>query len=433
MASAPSSCACAAGNLRILLATVGSLGDLHPYIAVARALRERGAQPLLASAPEYRVDVEREGIPFAPVGPGFAPFGDYQALLEKIFEVPDGVEFIVREMVMPHLRMAHADLARAAQGADLLVSHPLTIALPLVAEARKLPWAATVLAPMNFMSTHDAPLIAGVEWLRAVRRLGRLPYALAFRLMRFVTWRWEAPYRAFRRELGLPRKAGHAFLEGQFSPHLNLALFDAPLAAPQPDWPRRVRVTGAPLHDGPAEVSIELEAFLEAGEPPLVFALGSSAVWIAGDFWHHAVEAAQALGRRAILMVGRDTRARLPALPDSVRAFAYLPYSTVFPRAAAVIHQAGIGTLSQAMRSRRPQLIVPFAFDQPDNARRAAELGIARVLPRKKLSGRALASELKVLLEGRAYSERAQSLARKLSETNGAARAAEELLRMAPC
>lgn len=411
--------------MRILLATVGSLGDLHPYIAVARALRERGAQPVLASVPEYRADVEREGIGFAPVGPGFAPFGDYQKLLEKIFDVHRGTGFIIREIVMPNLRRAYDDLSKAAEGADLLVSHPLTVTLPLVAEKRGLPWAASILSPLSLMSKQDPPTIAGAEWLRPVHRY-------VFPALRLIAWRWEAPLRAFRRELGLPPQPGLAMLEGQFSPHLNLGLFDPQLVTVQPDWPRNVRVTGAPLFDGSSQ-DAELEAFLRGGEPPLVFALGSSAVWIAGDFWHHAVEAAQTLGRRAILVVGRDTRARIPPLPDSIRTFAYLPYSTVFPRAAAVIHQAGIGTLSQAMRSGRPQLIVPFAFDQPDNARRAASLGVARVLPLKKVSGRTLASELKTLLEGRAYSDRAQSLASELSETNGAAQAARALLRMAPC
>jgi rhamnosyltransferase subunit B len=413
--------------LRVVLATVGSLGDLHPYIAVALALRARGAQPVIASVPEYAADVEREGLEFAPVGPGFAPFGDYQKLVEKVFDVRRGTGFIVREIVMPNLAEAYADLDKAVDGADLLVSHPLTVTAPLIAEKRGLRWAATVLAPMNLMSTQDPPLIAGAEWLR---HLGRLPYSAVFNVLRWVMWRWEAPLRNFRRSLGLPPKPGLAFLEGQFSPHLNLGLFDPVLAAPQPDWPRNLRVTGAPLHDGVLDDRRELDAFLEAGDPPLVFALGSSAVWIAGDFWQHAVAAARALGRRAILIVGP---AQLGELGADVRAFAYLPYSVVFPRAAAVIHQAGIGTLSQAMRSGRPQLIVPFAFDQPDNARRAAELGVARVLPAKKVSSRALASELGALLADGAYAERARVLARELSETDGAARAAEELMRIAPC
>lgn len=413
--------------MRVVLATVGSLGDLHPYIAIARALAARGAEPVVASVPEYRADVEREGIGFAPVGPGFAPFGDYQALLEKIFDVRHGVEFIVRQMVMPHLRTAYDDLMRATEGADLLVSHPLTVAMPLVAEQRKLPWAASVLAPMNLMSSYDAPVIAGVEWLHG---LGRLPYRAVFSLLKMITWRWEAPLRAFRGELGLPPKRGSAFLEAQFSPYLNLGLFDATLALRQPDWPRNLIVTGAPLHDGvlPEDKRGELEAFLAAGEPPLVFALGSSAVWIAGDFWQQAMAAAQQLGRRALLIVGP---ARLGPLPVSMKAFDYLPYSAVFPRALAVIHQAGIGTLSQALRAGRPQLIVPFAFDQPDNARRAAELGVARVLPLKKVS--ALRAELAALLAGGGYEQSAKRIAQDLRETHGAARAADELMRIRPC
>jgi UDP:flavonoid glycosyltransferase YjiC (YdhE family) len=319
---------------------------------------------------------------------------------------------------------------RATEGADLLVSHPLTVAMPLVAEQRHLPWAASVLAPMNLMSSYDAPAIPGAEWLRALRGLGRLPYAAVFGVLKAITWRWEAPLRAFRRERGLPRKRGSAFLEAQFSPYLNLGLFDAPLAMRQPDWPRNLIVTGAPLHDGalPEDKRRELEAFLAAGEPPLVFALGSSAVWIAGDFWQRAMAAAQQLGRRALLIVGP---ARVDALPVSIKAFDYLPYSAVFPRALAVIHQAGIGTLSQALRAGRPQLIVPFAFDQPDNARRAAELGVARVLPLKKVG--ALTAELAALLADDRYAQRAQRVARELRETDGASRAAEELLKIRAC
>src|SRR6267142_2007389 len=380
---------------RILLATIGSLGDLHPYIAIAQALARRGQQPLIATAPEYRAEVEREGIAFFPVGPGFAHFGDYRALMEKLFDVRRGTEFLVREIVMPHLRTSYTDLAKAAEGADLLVSHPLTVVLPLIAELRKLPWAATVLSPLSLMSAYDPPLIAGVEWLHRLRRLGRAPYRLVFALLKLVSRRWEAPLRELRRELGLP--------------------------------PAR----GAPLHDGALgdDERRALGAFLADGEPPLVFALGSSAVWVAGDFWNLAVEAAQRLRRRALLVTGRDTPPRLAAgLPAGIRAVPYVPYSRVFPRALAVIHQAGIGTLSQALRSGRPQLIVPLAFDQPDNARRAAALGLARVLPLKPLGARSLADELGALLESASYAEGAARIARELATVNGAERAADALL-----
>jgi len=409
---------------------VGSLGDLHPYIAVARALKARGAHPVVASVPEYRAEVEREAIEFAPIGPGFAAFGDYGKLLEKIFEPRRGVEFIWREMVMPHLRASYDDLMRASEQADVLVSHPLTVTMPIVAEERRLPWAATILSPLSLMSAYDPPLIPGAQWLRALRHVGRAPYAAVFHLFRFVGWQWEAPLRAFRRELGLPRKAGLAMLEGQFSPRLNLALFDALLARRQRDWPRKLQVTGAAIYDGPKHESRELDAFLDEGEAPLVFALGSSAVWVAGDFWRQAIAASRALGRRAIFIVGP---ARLGALPDGLKAVEYVPYSYIFPRALAVIHQGGIGTLSHALRGGRPQLIVPFAFDQPDNARRAAALGVARVLPARKAHAPTLARELRALLADRACDLRAQVVARNLRETNGAESAAEALLRMAAC
>ena len=116
---------------------------------------------------------------------------------------------------------------------------------------------------------------------------------------------------------------------------------------------------------------------------------------------------------RAILLTGPSAPEDLPA---GVRAFPYLPYSTVFPRAAAVVHQAGIGTLAQAMRAGRPQLILPVAFDQPDNARRAAALGLGRVLPFKKATAQRLASELAALLGRPSYACQARAVAEALTK-----------------
>ena len=189
---------------------------------------------------------------------------------------------------------------------------------------------------------------------------------------------------------------------------LNLALFSPLLSAPIADWPAQTVICGFARYDG---LGIDgetdaLQSFLAAGDAPIVFALGSSAVLIAGDFWRHAAAAAQTLGRRAILLTGR-LPAQQPDLPAGVRAFQYLPYSAVFPHAAAVVHQAGIGTLAQALSAGHPQLIVPVAFDQPDNARRAQRLGVARVLPFKRVTAERLVERLKPLLEEPAYARRA--------------------------
>src|SRR5262245_27952102 len=148
---------------------------------------------------------------------------------------------------------------------------------------------------------------------------------------------------------------------GQHSPALVLALFSKLLADKQPDWPPQTVITGFPFYDrdGEGGMSPELSNFLDTGPPPVVFTLDSSAVVDAGPFYEHSVAAAKLLGRRAVLLVGKDPRNRPAALPAGIVAFAYAPYSELCPRAAAVVHEGGIGTTAQAMRSGRPMLVMP--------------------------------------------------------------------------
>jgi UDP:flavonoid glycosyltransferase YjiC (YdhE family) len=183
---------------------------------------------------------------------------------------------------------------------------------------------------------------------------------------------------------------GDPLFEGQFSPYGTLAMFSEVLAEPQPDWPPRTHITGFPFHDADevdAPAMRALDAFLAEGPPPIVFTLGSSAVFDARNFYLQAVEIARRLGRRAVLLTGRQAGDQgLGELSPHALATAYAPPSTVFPQAAAVVHQGGVGTLAQTMRAGRPMLVVPFSHDQPDNAERAEKLGIARSVPRAKFS-----------------------------------------------
>lgn len=418
--------------MKPVFATFGSLGDLHPYIAVARELKRRGHAPAIASFPEYSDPVEAAGIEFAPMRPDMERFGDKPALMKRLVDPWRGPELMVRELFLPHVRESYEDLARACTGADLLVTHPLTFAGPLLAEKEGLRWASTALSPMTLFSAIDPPLFPSAAWLSGIRRLGVAPYRLAFRIPRAIVRRWERPLREFRAELGLPATRALAQFEGQFSPSLHLALFSGLLAAPQADWPAHTVVCGFPRYDGTATGSEtgRLEAFLADGEPPIVFGLGSSAVMVAGNFWRAAIDAAATLGRRALLLAGETARS-LGTLPRSASAFEYLPYSAVFPRSAAIVHSGGIGTLAQAMAAGRPQLITPVAFDQPDNARRAARLGIARVLPFEKATAATLERELAVLLSGQEYARRASEAGDAVRREHGARSAADAIERAA--
>jgi len=416
---------------RIVFATFGSLGDLHPYIAIARELARRGHRPLIATFPEYRENVEAAGAGFAPMRPGMDRFGDRAAIMEKLIDPWRGPEFMVREIFMPHVRESYEDLARACERADLLVTHPLTFAGLLLSEKTGLPRASSALSPMTMYSALDPPVFPAAPWMRWARKLGPGAYRALFRLPRALVRRWEAPLRAFRAELGLPASDALAQFEGQFSSRLHLALFSGALAAPQPDWPSATVVCGFPRYDGKAldpATQAALDAFLAEGEAPIVFGLGSSAVMVAGAFWRNAMAAVERLGRRAILLTG-SAPPGLGPLPRTVRVFDYLPYSAVFPRAAAIVHSGGIGTLAQALAAGHPQLIVPVAFDQPDNARRAVALGVARSLPFGRANADTLARELAVLLGAGVYAARARALGIDLSREDGARAAADAIER----
>jgi UDP:flavonoid glycosyltransferase YjiC (YdhE family) len=188
-------------------------------------------------------------------------------------------------------------------------------------------------------------------------------------------------------------------------------------------------------YDGASDASVlpaELETFLANGEPPIVFTLGSAAVGAAGSFYEESARAAMSLRRRAVLVAGRypENRPRMP-LPDDILLTEYAPYSALFPRASAVVHQGGIGTLHQALASGHPMLVVPFAHDQPDNAHRVERLGIARVLHPRAYRARAVAPVLGALLDDATVTRRARQVGETVQRERGAAVAAnaiEELM-----
>ena len=143
---------------RILFSTMGSLGDLHPYIAVAKGLLERGHRAVIATSGEHRQAVERAGVEFVETTPRVSDRGDYHADIERLLTAPGGEEFLVRGLVMPQLRETYQVMMEAS-GVDLLVSQTFGMTVPIVAEQRALPWVATLLTPMLFMSIYDPPLI----------------------------------------------------------------------------------------------------------------------------------------------------------------------------------------------------------------------------------------------------------------------------------
>lgn len=384
--------------MRILLTSIGSFGDLNPYIGLGLALKRRGHHPVLAVAEAYRPYVEAAGLECRPVGPHGDPWD--RALVERIMHPLRGAEFIIVDLLMPTLDEAYRDLFAATADVDAIVSHPLTFTAPLVAAKRNLPWAASVLFPMSFFSLVEPPQVVAHPAAAAIYR--RWPGVMhwGIRLGKLVTRSWGEPVQALRKKLGLPR-GGHPIYEGQFSPQLNLALFSPVLAEPQPDWPAHTIVTGAigydHVHGG---MPADLAAFLDNGPPPVVFTLGSAAVshGRAQRFYDVSAAAAVALGLRAVLLVGRAPENRPAVQSKDVFVAEWAPHSELFPRAAAIVHHCGAGTLHTALAAGRPMIVVPFAHDQPDNAVRLERLGVARSIYPQHYKDRRVRATLSALL-----------------------------------
>ena len=409
--------------MRIVLSNIGTLGDINPLIALALELKHRGHVPVMALPAVYEPRIKPLGLEFQAIRPDIDPTNNL--LVEMIYDVKKGTETGLRKFLFPVLRQTYDDLLRAATEparADLLLLGELNYAGPLVAEVTGIPWTSYVLAPLSFFSAFDPPVLPPYPKLaradKAVPGMGRV----IKRVARFVSRKWPQPIYELRRELGLPPGTNPLF-DAKHSPYLVLALFSRVLGIEQKDWPANTLITGFCFYDadaGNAALQASLTKFLEQGEPPIVFTLGSAAVLAAGSFYEHSARAAMELGVRAVLLIGSDPRNKpTTPLPDSICVAEYAPYSALFSRAALVVHQGGVGTTAQCLRAGRPMLIMPYSHDQPDNARRMQRLGVARVIQKKDYAPKRVAKKLESMLHNAGFGRQAKFVAQQMAHEDG--------------
>ena len=413
--------------MRVLLATFGSLGDLHPIIALGLELQRRGHAAAIVTSEYHRERIARTGLGFHPAAPDLRP--DDKALIRATMDEARGPEEVVRFMLRA-LPDTYRDYERAADadGADLIVTSDLAYAGPILAQKTGLAWASQVLSPISFLSPYDETVLPPLPWLRHLRKLGPRAYGAVLGLAKRAARRLSPPVNEFRRSLDLA-PVRDPFFDDKHAPALVLAMFSRLIAEPRPDWPPQTVITGYAFYDGDeAEVTSELREFLDAGSPPIVFTLGSAAVFDPGRFFIESAAAAQDLGKRAVLLVGPEP-GPLPASAASVGIFPYAPFSKIFPRAAAIVHQGGSGTTAQAMRSGRPMVIVPYAHDQPDNAQRVSTLGISRTVRRRRYSADSVRRALQALLDDRGVPARCAAVREQLLHEDGARTAADAIER----
>ncbi|MDP6579239.1 MAG: glycosyltransferase [Vicinamibacterales bacterium] len=407
--------------MRALLVPVGSAGDVHPHVGLALALRDRGHDVTIATNAYFRPLIDRLGLRLITLGTA----ADY----ERITANPDlwhhrkGLSVIAGAVRAAAAELYGVVREHGTRSDTVVVAHGLAFAARTAQDALGIRLVTAHLQPSCFHSVYRSPVLHPA--LRHINVLPRIVKRLLFRLIDLAADRaLDGAVNHHRRELGL-EPARHLTSRWWHSPTRVIGMFPEWFAPAQPDWPPVTRLTGFPLYDerGAAPVPADVGDFLDAGDAPVVFVAGSGnrqATW----FFQAAADACRHLGHRGLLLT--RYRDQLPsAMPEGVRHFDYVPLTEVLPRSAALVHHGGIGSAAQALAAGVPHLVAPMTFDQPDNADRLRELGVARVLRPSRVDGRSMARELEHLLGSTDTATRCRALAARLDGFDGLRAACE--------
>jgi UDP:flavonoid glycosyltransferase YjiC (YdhE family) len=407
--------------MRYLLTSWGSRGDLHPFLALGRGLLALGHAVTLVGHPDWGEETAAAGLRF--VGTNEPPRDNFLQRHPEIFSRRWGglasLRALVHHGMVPGFDGMLAALRTEAETHDVLVAHHFVFPAPIAAELTGRPWATVSLAPGVVPSAYARP---GAQFGRTrtgplARQIHRLTWISGQEITRRVV---DPVVNRLRARHGLAPIRDAVF--DAHSARLNLQLYSDHFAPRPPDWSAEKRYGGFCFYDPPDEPGLapKLEEFLGAGEPPVLVTLGSAAVQLPGSFYRDAAGALVALGLRGILLTGPEEN-RPARLPGSILALPYAAYGPLMPRVRAVVHQCGIGTLSHALRAGIPSVGCPFAFDQPNNARRLEALGVAEVLLPHRRGARAMAEALGKLLAGEAPAT-ARALGAKIRAEDGVGR-----------
>lgn len=409
--------------MHVLLMSVGTEGDVRPFVGLGLTLRDRGHCVTLLANEYFERLASNSGLRFVPIGKA----DDYRRALQNpdVWGKLKGAKAFARAVCdcMPEQYRHIAELYKPGQ--TVVVASGAALGARIARERLGIPLATIVLQPAILRTAYAMPVVPGVppvlDWIPPFgkRLLFRLADVLVDRLL------CTSEVNTFRGKLGLPpvKRLMHTWW---LSPDRVIAMFPSWYGAPQPDWPKQIRLSGFPMYDesaGSSVLSAEVECFLDQAGPPIVFTPGTGMTH-GREFFQTAARACQLLGRRGMLLTlhADQVPARLPA---SVRHFDFVPFSLLLPRVAAIVHHGGIGTLIQAMAAGIPQLVMPTTGDQPDNARRLERLGVGDWLRPKAFRPRSVARKLEYLLTSPDVAHRCKALARRFDGPSGLSTACE--------
>ncbi|WP_175517526.1 glycosyltransferase [Planctomicrobium piriforme] len=405
--------------MHFILSTFGSAGDVFPNVALALELRRRGHQLTLATNPYFAELIESYGLAFEPLG----TVKNYHACISDPNLWNPGKSFAHMFGFLKPVLKRQFDIHAERSGENVVgISSCMGFGALMAQDAHQIPVITMHLQPAVIWSDIQPPGLPGMfgpKWLQRIQfRIGE----------RFVIDPVVCPFlNAWRVELGLPPVKN--IVRWWNSKYGILCLFPDWYCTPQTDWPQPVLQADFPLwnHQSDAALADELQTFLDAGDPPIVFTPGTANAH-GREFFAAAVQTCQTLKRRGILLTKYVDQIP-PSLPSSIAHFNYVPLDRLLPRSAAFVHHGGVGSTSQGLLAGIPQVLMPLAHDQFDNAQRIEKLNAGASLPATRFNARRLTDLLKPLLSSDEVATVCQGYASRLAARDGIALAADAIER----
>ncbi|WP_282607063.1 glycosyltransferase [Pelagibius sp. Alg239-R121] len=411
--------------MKILIFTMGSRGDVQPYVALGAALRGLGHSVTISTGEGFDEMIEAEGLTVATVSVDFRALINSPDLREALHSFSGKIK--AWRKFKPLMRQHYDDMWQIAQDVkpDLYIYHPKGSVARLIAEAQQVPAIATSLQP-TFVPTEAFPVI-----FTPFADLGGFGNRLSHHLFNaLAAWGQSNSFGSWGTEiLGITGSGKRDFFDGydptgRVLPRLHG--YSRHIVPKPKDWPEREQVTGywfsEPVNDWtPPE---PLANFLGAGPPPVYVGFGSMPAEDAERQTRVVIDALELSGHRGILATGWGGLKDLTNSSD-IHLLESAPHSWLFPRCSAVVHHGGAGTTHEGLRWGRPSVVCPLTVDQPFWGRRVKALGAGPApLPQKRLNATDLAKALEAAHQ-HAITSRAKETAEMMHEECGAQKAAE--------
>lgn len=393
--------------MKFIITTFGSAGDVHPFMALALELGRRGHEAVIVTSGKFAPTMAKAGIRCVPLGT--AEDFDAQLADPRLWDPDHALGFILDTVALS--LEATMDLIAAEVPADssqtVLVGSSLAFAARILRDRLRIPLATVHLAPSLFWSKYAPPYFDP----RSAFLQHLPPFVVGWfygLIERMIGRKFAGSFNAKLREIG-HGEVRRIFSQWVHSPDLTVGMFPKWFGLPQRDWPSPLFMAGFPrfAEDHEPTMPTELGFFLTEGPSPVAFAPGSANTQSAG-FFRESAEACRRLGCRAVFVSPSDDC--IPRGLQNTVHVRYVPFKLLFPYCAAVVHHGGIGTTAQCFGAGVPQLAMPMAHDQFDNAHRIAKLGVGKMLPAKSYTGATAARDLGALLGSATFKDRAKAI-----------------------